>query len=470
MVVADLRRTEKTICLAVSPSLKAYEISGRARLFEVIQKVKEVNALRRGVAPGGTLTGSSWRDDELKTRPELAVDYIVAPPRMALYVDYSTRIYQVYLKYFAPSDLHVYSIDEVMIDATNYLATYGLTARELAKKIILDILHTTGITATAGIGPNLYLSKVAMDIWSKHIPADSNGVRVAKLTEMSYRYLLWNHRPLTDFWRVGRGYAKKLEPYGIFTMGDIARCSLKNEDLLYKLFGVNAELLIDHAWGWEPCAMAHIKAYKPSTNSIVSGQVLKSPYPYDKARIVVREMAELLVMDLVEKGLATNQLVLHVGYDIDNLKNPEISQHYHGPVTTDRYGRTAPKSGYGTANLVQYSSSTRRIVQAAMELFERITDKNLLIRRISITANRLLDENSLPLNDGCEQLSLFTDQTALQTEREKERAELERERRMQKAMLSIKQKYGKNAILKASDLQEGATTIERNSQIGGHQA
>lgn len=476
LVVADKRRTEKTICLAVSPSLKTYGIPGRPRLFEVIQRVKEVNIQRQSKAPNHTFSASSWDEPTLKSDPGLSVDYIVAPPRMALYMDYSTRIFNVYLKYVAPEDIHPYSIDEVFMDVTNYLETYGMTARELAKKIIQDVLRTTGITATAGIGTNLYLCKVAMDVEAKHIPPDRDGVRIAELDEMSYRRSLWTHRPLTDFWRVGNGYAKKLESCGIYTMGDIARCSLGgpadyyNEDLLYRLFGVNAELLIDHAWGWEPCTLADIKAYKPESNSVGSGQVLQSPYPFEKARLVVREMVEMLVLELVDKGLVTNQIVLTVGYDMENLKDPQRRQLYCGPVTTDRYGRRIPKHAHGTANLGRYSSSTRQALQAVLELFDRIVDKNLLIRRLNVTAGHVIEETAVPREEQPEQLDLFTDYEALQAEQDRERAELQREKKLQDAMLSIKKKYGKNAILKGTSLEEGATAIERNGLIGGHKA
>ena len=476
LVVADASRTEKTICLAVSPSLKAYGIPGRARLFEVVQKVKEANAERLRKAPGRAFSGVSCNDTELKSSPGLSLDYVVAPPRMAYYIEYSTQIYNVYLKYIAPEDIHVYSIDEVFLDATDYLNTYNLSARELATKMILDVLETTGITATAGIGTNLYLSKIAMDIRAKHIPADNNGMRIAELDEMSYRRLLWSHRPLTDFWRVGKGYAKKLEEHGLFTMGDIARCSLGkptdyyNEDLLYKLFGINAELLIDHAWGWEPCTIADIKAYKPSTNSIGSGQVLHSAYTFDKAKLIVREMTDLLVLDLVDKRLVTDQLVLTVGYDIENLTNPKIKKSYHGAITTDRYGRTVPKSAHGSENLGRQTSSTKLILDAVTELFERIVDKNLLIRRVNITANHVVDEATVQKTDNFEQLDLFTDYAAVQAKKEDEEAELAREKKMQQAMLEIKKKHGKNAILKGMNLEEGATTVDRNKQIGGHKA
>ncbi len=476
LVVADASRTEKTICLAVSPSLKAYGISGRARLFEVVQKVKEANAKRLLKAPGRAFSGASFSDTELKCSPNMSIDYIIAPPRMAHYIEYSTRIYNIYLRYIAPEDIHVYSIDEVFMDVTNYLKTYNLSARELATKMILDVLKTTGITASAGIGTNLYLSKIAMDIQAKRILADPNGVRIAELDEMSYRRLLWSHRPITDFWRIGKGYAKKLEGQSLYTMGDIAKCSLGksteyyNEDLLYKLFGINAELLIDHAWGWEPCTIADVKAYKPSTNSIGSGQVLHCAYTFDNAKLIVREMTDLLVLDLVDKRLVTDQLVLTVGYDIENLMMPEIKKLYNGPITTDHYGRSIPKSAHGTVNLGRQTSSTKLIMNAITELFERIVDKNLLVRRVNISANHVVDESAIQKKDNIEQLDLFTDYVAVQAKKEEEEAELEREKKMQKAMLEIKKKYGKNAILKGMNLEEGATTLDRNKQIGGHKA
>lgn len=478
LVVADTSRTEKTICLAVSPSLKAYGIPGRPRLFEVVQKVREVNAIRQRKAPGQKIVGSSVHDEELKADPSLAVDYVVAPPQMAKYMEISARIYEVYLKYIAPEDIHVYSIDEVFIDATSYLRTYQMTGRELAMKMILDVLDTTGITATAGIGTNLYLSKVAMDIEAKHIPPDQNGVRIAELDEMSYRRFLWTYRPLTDFWRVGRGYAKKLEEQGLYTMGDIARCSVGkpgdyyNEELLYQMFGVNAELLIDHAWGWEPCTIADIKAYKPENNSIGSGQVLQCPYPFEKAKLVVREMTDQLALDLVEKGLVTNQVVLTIGYDIENLKDPSRRKNYSGEITADRYGRSIPKHAHGTANLKGYTSSSRQITQAVMDLFDRIVDKGLLVRRVNMSANHVISEAEAQVQRGnnYEQLDLFTDYSALQRQQEKEKEDLEKERKIQEAMLEIKEKFGKNAILKGMNLQEGATAKERNQQIGGHKA
>ena len=471
LVVADESRTDKTICLAVTPSLKSYGISGRGRLFEVKQRVKEANAGRQHDAPGRKLEGSSYSFSELQAKPELAIDFIIAPPRMAYYMEYSTRIYEVYMKYVAPEDIVVYSIDEVFMDVTDYLNTYKLSPHDLAMKIILDVLETTGITATAGIGTNLFLCKVAMDIVAKHIPADKNGVRIAELDEMKYRRELWSHQPLTDFWRVGRGYAKKLEENGMFTMGDVARMSEKNEDLLYKLFGKNAELLIDHAWGWEPTTIEAIKAYRPSTNSLGSGQVLHCPYNADKAKLVLREMADMLVLDLVDKGLVTDQIVITIGYDIENLTNPERSRKYHGPVVKDHYGRAIPKHAHGTANLDSYTSSTRKIMCAVSELFDRIVDKNLLIRRLNITANHVLPEADAPKkNDSFEQLDLFTDYAARDAKQEQEQAELEREKKMQQAMLTIKKKFGKNAILKGMNLEEGATAKDRNEQIGGHKA
>lgn len=470
LVVADASRTEKTICLAVTPSLKTYGIPGRARLFEVVQKVREVNAGRVRQAPGRVFTGASCNAEELAQMPELKLDYIVAPPRMAHYMEYSTRIYNVYLKYIAPEDIHVYSIDEVMMDVTDYLKIYKMTARELAQKMILDVMKTTGITATAGIGTNLYLAKVAMDIRAKHIPADEHGVRIAELNEMTYRRMLWTHRPLTDFWRVGKGYARKLEAHGMFTMGDVARCSIQNEDLLYKLFGVNAELLIDHAWGHEPCTMAAIKAYKPASNSIGSGQVLQCAYSAEKARLVIREMADALTLDLVEKKLKTNQLTITVGYDIENLKDPQRRKMYQGEITTDAYGREVPKHAHGTANLPAYSSSSKQILAAISQLYDRIVDQNLLVRRLNITANNVTAQDEVSKGPAIEQLDLFTDYEAESLKREEEAKELQREEKLQEAMLAIKKKFGKNAILKAMNLEEGATAKERNNTIGGHRA
>lgn len=476
LVVADPSRTEKTICLAVSPSLKAYGIPGRARLFEVVQKVREANNIRRRNILDHHFTGTSDDSTKLGTDPTLQLDYIIAPPRMALYMEYSTRIYDIYLKYIAPEDIHIYSVDEVFMDVTSYLNIYHMTARELAMMMIRDVLKTTGITATAGIGTNLYLCKIAMDIVAKHIEPDEDGVRIAELDEMAYRRKLWSHKPITDFWRVGQGYAKKLAEYGLYTMGDVARCSvgkaneLYNEDLLYKLFGINAELLIDHAWGYEPCTMDQIKAYKPETNSICTGQVLHCPYDFDKTRLVVKEMTDLMALDLVDKGLVTDQIVLTIGYDIDNLTDPARRKKYKGAVTTDRYGRKVPKHAHGTINLKRQTSSTQMLMDAVMELYDRIVDKDLLIRRINITANKLVDEHTVTNDDAYEQLDFFTDYEAVKEQREKEEADLERERHMQEAMLSIKKKYGKNAILKGMNLQEGATAKDRNAQIGGHKA
>ena len=470
LVVADISRTEKTICLAVTPSLKAHGISGRARMFEVVEQVRQVNALRREKAPGRKLAGSSWDAKALEKDPTLAIDYIVAPPQMALYMRYSAKIYEIYLKYVAPEDIHVYSIDEVFLDLTPYLRVSGLTVEEYVRRMVTDVLEQTGITATAGIGTNLYLCKVAMDIVAKHIPADEHGVRLAQLDEMSYRRLLWDHRPLTDFWRVGRGYAKRLEKCGLYTMGDIARCSLGgpndfyNEDLLYRQFGINAQLLIDHAWGWEPCTLREIKAYRPSTNSISSGQVLHCPYNWEKAKLITREMTDSLTLDLVEKGLVTDQLVLTVGYDIENLTNPEIAKTYSGPVVTDHYGRQVPKHGHGTVNLEEYTASTRTLTKVMMELYDRVADPNLLVRRITIAACRVIPEKKC--RKECEQLDLFTDLEQKQREQKK----LEREKCRQKAVIGIKQKYGKNAILRGMNLQEGATARQRNGQVGGHKA
>ena len=476
LVVADPSRTEKTICLAVSPSLKKYGLSGRARLFEVIQKVNAANNIRKLNAPNHVFSGSSDDSTELQKNPSLKIDYIIAPPRMARYMEYSTKIYNIYLKYIAPEDIHIYSIDEVFIDVTHYLSTYNMTARELAMTMIQDILDTTGITATAGIGTNMYLCKIAMDIVAKHIEPDKNGVRIAELDEMSYRRLLWNHKPLTDFWRVGRGYSKKLEKIGLYTMGDIARCSIGkstdyyNEELLYKLFGINAELLIDHAWGYEPCTMEDVKAYKPETNSISSGQVLHCPYEFDKARLVVKEMIDLMALDLVDKGLVTNQIVLTIGYDIENMTDKNRSQSYKGTVTTNYYGKKVPKPAHGTTNLPKQTSSTTLITNAVMELYDKIVNKKLLIRRINIVANKLVDEHSVKNANKYEQLDLFTDYEILKKQREKENAESEREKRMQNTILDIKKKFGKNAILKGMNLQEGATAKDRNNQIGGHKA
>lgn len=467
LVVADPTRTEKTICLAVSPSLKSYGIPGRARLFEAIQKVREVNAQRKYNAPGHSFSHESYFHSELIKDPSAELTFITAPPRMAHYMEVSTRIYNVYLKYIAPEDIHVYSIDEVFIDATDYLKTYGLTPRELAMKMVLDVLETTGITATAGIGTNLYLCKIAMDIYAKHCEPDKNGVRIAELDEMSYRRILWDHRPLTDFWRVGRGISKKLEEHGMYTMGDVARCSVGresdyyNEDLLYKLFGVNAELLIDHAWGWEPTEISDIKSYRPESSSLSSGQVLQEPYEFSKAKLVLKEMADLLSLELVSKRIVTDQIVLTVGYDIESLKKS-----YSGAVETDRYGRKIPKTAHSSENIGRYTSSTKLICETAMKLFDRIVDKELLVRRMYIVANHIITENDAEKEREYIQLNLFSD-TGKQ---EAEENELKKEKDMQKAILKIKSKYGKNSIIKGMNLKEGATALERNRQIGGHKA
>lgn len=464
LVVADASRTEKTICLAVSPALKKYGIPGRARLFEVVQKVKEINVERRIKSPNKKLEGKSCSEIELNKNPNLELDFIAAPPRMALYMKYSTDIFNIYLKYFSEEDIYPYSVDEIFCDITHYLKTYKMTPRELVTKVIQDVYETTGITATAGIGTNLYLAKIAMDIGAKHVLPDKNGVRIAALDEMSYRKLLWNHRPLTDFWRVGKGIAKKLEANGIYTMGDVARVSIKNEELLYKLFGINAELLIDHSWGWENVTIKSIKNYTPISNSISSGQVLHCPYDYEKTKLIVKEMTELLSLELVEKNLVTNQMVLTIGYDIENLTDPNLKGLYNGEITVDRYGRKVPKHAHGTINLDHKTSSTKIIMEAVVELYERIINKNLLVRRINVTANNIVSEASLKEEKVFEQIDLFTNYEEVNKKRKKEQSE----KQIQKAMINIKKKYGKNAIIKGMNLEEGATTIQRNGQIGGH--
>lgn len=469
LVVADESRTEKTICLAVSPSLKAYKIPGRARLFEVLQKVEEINKTRLKKAPGHKFRASSYFADELKKDSSLELDFIIAPPRMAYYMQYSTEIYKIYLKYISPEDIHVYSIDEVFIDISAYLKTYGKTPRQMAEMLIHDVFCSTGITATAGIGTNMYLAKIAMDIWAKHMPPDQYGVRIAELDEMSYRKNLWTHRPLTDFWRIGKGYASKLEENGIYTMGDIARCSLGepfdrlNEDLLYKLFGVNAELLIDHAWGWEPCTIKEVKEYKPSTSSISSGQVLHCPYDFEKAKLIVREMADALSLDLAAKDLVTKQLVLTIGYDAENLTRQPS---YSGEIKLDRYGRKIPKHAHGTQNLEEYTFSSDIITGEMLKLYERITDKSLSIRRITVVAAGIIKESEIKSQIKYEQMDMFTDYAA----KEREEIAVQKEKRRQKAILKIKAKYGKNAIVKGTSLKDGATAMDRNAQIGGHKA
>lgn len=477
LLVADPTRTEKTVCLAVSPTLKSYGISGRARMFEAVQQVKAANVERRKRAPDHTFTGKSYNHRELQANPALEIDYIVAPPRMAHYMEYSTWIYQIYLKYVAPEDIHVYSIDEVFIDATPYLRARGVSGYEFARMLIRDVLETTGITATAGIGTNLYLCKIAMDIVAKHTEADQDGVRIAELDEASYRRQLWNHTPITDFWRVGRGYEEALRRVGIYTMGDIAKCSVGsdtdfyNEGLLYKLFGVNAELLIDHAWGREPCTIADIKSYRPEANSISSGQVLQYPYDFAKARLIVREMTDLLVLDLVDQGLVTDQIVLTVGYDVENLSNPDLRAQYEGDVSTDRYGRKIPKHAHGTANLGSYTSSTKRIIEATMALYDRIMNQRLSVRRINVTAAHVVPESEAKNQPTiCEQISMFDDPIEDQNQSTEDTVAEEKEKRIQRALLDIKKKYGKNAILKGMNLEEGATAKDRNRQIGGHKA
>lgn len=470
LVVADESRTEKTICLAVSPALKAHGVPGRPRLFEVIERVKEINAERQRPSSQHVLSGASHLESELGANPQLALDYVVAPPRMAHYIECSTRIYQVYLNYVDAKDIHIYSIDEVFIDATESLKASGLAARDFAMEIILDVLRSTGITATAGIGPNLYLCKVAMDIWAKHVEPDENGVRIAELDEMSYRHRLWDHRPLTDFWRVGKGYARKLEAHNLLTMGDVARQSVRDEEVLYKLFGVNAELLIDHAWGWEPCTIADIKAYKPESSSMGSGQVLTCPYTCEQARLVVREMADALALELVDKRLVTDQVVLDVGYDNGNLPAGDSDCAYLGEVKADRYGRKTPKPAHGSSRLAHPTSSSKRIADAVMELYDRIVDPRLTIRRLNLAAGDVMDEGVATARDAPEQLDMFTDYEALERQREAEVKRLAREKQEQRTILEIKKRFGKNAILKGTSLMDGATAKERNRQIGGHKA
>lgn len=465
LVVADPSRTEKTICLAVSPSLKAYGIPGRARLFEVIQQVSEINSTRKWHAPGHRLTGKSIYDEELKKNKSLELDYIVAPPQMAKYMQVSSSIYDIYLKYVAPEDMHVYSIDEVFIDATEYLETYKMSAKELAMTMIKDVLKQTGITATAGIGTNLYLCKIAMDIEAKHIKADENGVRIAELDERSYREKMWSHKPLTDFWRIGKGYSTKLEAMGLETMGDIAKFSLTNEDTLYNKFGVNAELLIDHAWGFENAEIKDIKAYIPENNSLSSGQVLSKPYTFEKARLVMKEMADSLSIDLVRKRLVTDQIVLTVCYDSTSL-----TVDYRGVIQADRYGKAVPKDAHGSINLPKKTSSTKIMTDAAMRLFDEIVGKDLLVRRMYIVANHIIPERKVTENNDYVQLNLFSDTEEQDKELKKQEDKLKRERKQQEAIVSIKEKYGKNSILKGMNFLDDATARERNGQVGGHKA
>lgn len=470
LVVADPSRTEKTICLAVSPALKQYGIGGRARLFEVVQRVRQVNFERMNKVEWRKM-GKSFDDNQLREHPDWELDYIVAPPRMAHYIEVSNKVNQVYLRYVAPEDMHCYSVDEVMIDVTGYLSTYKMTARELAMTMIRDILKTTGITATAGIGTNLYLAKVAMDIVAKHAEADENGVRIGELDEMSYRRTLWDYRPLTSFWRVGRGLSTRLAEYGIDTMGKLARQSVRDEELLYKLFGVNAELLIDHAWGWEPCTIAEVKAYKPESNSFSRGQVLQHAYDSDSARVVVKEMAESMALNLVSRRMVTNQIVLSIGYDVANMSSDGVNIAYKGKLHIDRYGRQVPQHAHGTANLERRTSSTRLITEAVMELYDRIVNPQLLIRRLNLTTNKVVAESVCEKNElSGKQLDLFTDYEAMDRQREQENERLEKERRMQEAQLSIRRRFGKNAILRGLNFADGATARERNAQIGGHKA
>lgn len=463
LVVADKSRTDKTICLAVSPALKAFGIPGRPRLFEVIQKVRDVNRMRGR-------SGASTSGAVLAQRPDLAVDYIVAPPRMQKYVDYSARVYRVYLRFVAPEDIHVYSIDEVFIDVTAYLDTYGITAHQLAMRMIREVLQETGITATAGIGSNMYLCKVAMDIVAKKMPPDSDGVRIAEIDEMSYRRQLWTHRPLTDFWRVGRGIARRLEAAGMYTMGDVARASLLHEDWFYHEFGVNAELLIDHAWGWEPVTMEYIKSYRPGAHSMSSGQVLHAPYTYIKALTVIKEMADAMALSLVDKRLVTNHIVLTIGYDIECLSDAAVSEKYDGPVSIDRYGRRVPYPAHGTIKLDEYTSSAKLIIAKTTELFARIVNPDLLVRRLNISVNSLIHESRIPPKAQSVQLDLFVDYDAQLHAREAEEQELAKERRRQETILRLKRKFGKNTILKGLNYAEGATQRDRNDQIGGHKA
>lgn len=469
LVVADESRTEKTICLAVSPSLKSYGIGGRARLFEVVQRVGQINVERRINNPSRSLNGKSWNDKELKAHPDWAVDYLVAPPRMSKYIEYSTRVYRTYLKYVAPEDIHVYSIDEVFMDVTAYLGTYKKTAHELAIEMIRDVLRETGITATAGIGSNLYLCKVAMDIVAKHVPADKDGVRIAELDEMSYRQQLWDYKPITKFWRIGAGIANKLAKHGVDTMGKLARLSLNNEPLLYKLFGVNAELIIDHAWGWEPCTIDYIKAYRPETNSLSNGQVLHCAYDYDKALVVVQEMAESIALELVSKQLVADQLVLTINYDRESLADPEVRARYTGEIGIDYYGREVPKHANGTANLGHHTSSSHLLKDAVTEIYHRVVNPDLLIRRINISTNHVITvEQASRKTSAPIQLDLFTDYETLDAERQTQVNKESKERRLQEAQLRIKHLFGKNAILKGLNFAEGATARERNEQIGGH--
>ena len=468
LVVADESRTDKTVCLAISPSLKQYGLGGRARLFEVKQKVREINLQRRKLNNYRKFSGKSYLDEELKKNKNLELDFIVAPPRMAYYMKYSTNIYNIYLKYIAPEDILVYSIDEVFIDITDYISLYKCTPRQLVTKMIKDVYETTGITATAGIGTNMFLAKVAMDIVAKKCKPNEFGVRIAGLDEMTFRKKLWDHKPITDFWRVGKGIANKLAKNNMNTMGDVARCSHYNEDLLYKLFGVNAELLIDHAWGWEPCTIEIAKSYKPTETSLSSGQVLHEPYDNKKAKIIVQEMADNLALELVKKKFLTKQLVLTINYDIENLTNPDIFNKYFGEITLDSYGRKIPKHSHGTVNLEHYTSSSSIIMESFVNLFDKISNPILLIRKLNLTVSKLICEDKVQTNKKVEQINLFTDYKKKEIEEAKQKDDENKEKEIQKVILQIKNKYGKNAILKGMNLTEGATAIERNKQIGGH--
>ena len=468
LVVADESRTDKTVCLAISPSLKQYGLGGRARLFEVKQKVKEINLQKRKLNNYRKFSGKSYLDEELKKNKNLELDFIVAPPRMAYYMKYSTNIYNIYLKYIAPEDILVYSIDEVFIDITDYISFYKCTPRQLVTKMIKDVYETTGITATAGIGTNMFLAKVAMDIVAKKCKPNEFGVRIAGLDEMTFRKKLWDHKPITDFWRVGKGIANKLAKNNMNTMGDVARCSHYNEDLLYKLFGVNAELLIDHAWGWEPCTIEIAKSYKPTETSLSSGQVLHEPYDNKKAKIIVQEMADNLALNLVNKKFLTKQLVLTINYDIENLTNPDIFNKYFGEITLDSYGRKIPKHSHGTVNLEHYTSSSSIIMESFVNLFDKISNPILLIRKLNLTVSKLICEDKVQTNKKVEQINLFTDYKKKEIEEAKQKDDENKEKEIQKVILQIKNKYGKNAILKGMNLTEGATAIERNKQIGGH--
>jgi DNA polymerase V len=466
LVVADESRTEKTICLAVSPSLKSYGISGRARLFEAVQKVNEVNMRRRRALRGKPFSGKSDDYIALSADPSLEIDFIKAPPRMAEYMKVSGQIYSIYLNHVSPDDIFAYSVDEVFIDATPYLKRDGITAHEFTMRLIKDVLKQTGITATAGIGTNMFLAKVAMDVTAKHMKADKDGVRIAELDVMSFRRQLWDHRPLTDIWRIGAGIAKRLENMGIYTLGDIALCSVDSEEKLYREFGVNAELLINHAWGWEPTTIADVKSYKPENNSLSSGQVLSQPYDFEKGRLIAQEMTDLLVLDLVEKGLVTDQMVLTVGYDTENLSDGD----YSGATETDRYGRKIPKQAHGSINLGKFSSSTKLIMEKVTQLYDRIVNKNLTVRRMYVVANHVIDEKEAKTQPEQIQLTFFDDVEEIERKQAEEKAAREKERKVQQTAIELKKKFGKNAILKGMNLQEGATTIERNKQVGGHKA